>query len=153
MGDVSKSVLVHRVDKSPKMPDSGDSTEPELLEPKNLLTCPKENSTCPNFECNVDLNATGAYYCAEETTKNRPQLGSQEKDKHALGSSVQQLRHSHHRHNLSRYLYTECDHCDNPTLLPCITITVQGEHLFKASVLVYSCAYQWQISNGTHVCP
>jgi hypothetical protein len=59
MGNVSKSVLVHRVDKSPKTSNSEDSTERGLFGPRRL-TWPKEKSKCLDFECNIEFCAIGA---------------------------------------------------------------------------------------------
>lgn len=110
MGKASNPTLVHRVDESPRTPSSIDSSEQGLFSPKSL-TCPKESNTCPDFDCDVDLCATGDYGCNEETFSSRPRSQGSASRKRSLEISNKRSQHVHlhQRHSRSHVRHEPVD--------------------------------------------
>ncbi|KAJ4003710.1 hypothetical protein NW766_012161 [Fusarium irregulare] len=92
IGKPSKPVLVHKLDKNPTTPNFRGSSERALFGSKSL-TCPKEDSNCPDLKCNIDLCATGDYKCEEPSTASRPRPRSNSRVERSVGHSIQHSRH------------------------------------------------------------
>ncbi|KAM0468983.1 hypothetical protein ACHAP7_010402 [Fusarium lateritium] len=78
----------------------GKASNPTLVH--RSLTCPKESNTCPDFDCDVDLCATGDQQCDEETFSTRPQSQGSSSRKRSIEISTKRSQHVHLHHGHSR---------------------------------------------------